>query len=211
MRALVTAFEPFGGDHVNTSYEAVRRLPARNGGLDITTALLPTSYARASAVLEQEIARLTPHIVLCTGEASGRHALNIERIAINVQDARIPDNDGAQPHDTPVVPGGPTAYLATLPIKSIAAALCADGLATEISNSAGTFVCNHVFYGLMHCATRNQEKFCGGFLHVPCLGRQAAGNVIASTLSLDDIVRGILIALEATRMHVSQSASRCQG
>ena len=201
MRALVTAFEPFGGDDINTSHEAVRRLPSVSGGLEITTAQLPTSYARASAALERAIAHVNPDIVLCIGEATERHALNIERVAINVQDARIPDNDGGQPQDMSVMPGGPAAYFATLPIREIEAALCAAGLAAEISNSAGTFVCNHVFYGLMHFAARSETKFYGGFLHVPCLGRQSMGNVPASPLSLDDIVRGILIALEATRAH----------
>ena len=198
MRALVTSFEPFGGDNINASYEAVRRLPVRIGALDITTAQLPTSYARAGAALEREIARVNPDIVLCVGEASERVALNIERIAINVQDARIPDNDGAQPLDVPVVAGGPAAYFATLPVRAILQALHAAGLAAEVSNSAGTFVCNRVFYGLMHFAAHNDAKFRGGFLHVPALRKQAAGNDVTSPMALDDIVRGIRIALETT-------------
>ena len=198
MRALVTGFEPFGGDKINASYEAVRRLPDSIGLLDITKTLLPTSYARAGAALEQAIARASPDIVLCVGEASERPALNIERIAINVQDARIPDNDGAQPLDVPVVRGGPAAYFATLPIKAIEEALVAACLTAEISNSAGTFVCNHVFYSLLHLAARKDATFRGGFLHVPCLHKPAMGDNAASPMALDSIVRGIRIALETT-------------
>ena len=198
MRALVTGFEPFGGENINASYEAVRRLPDRIGSLAMTTAQLPTSYARAGAALEQAIARLNPDIVLCVGEASERAALNIERIAINMQDARIPDNDGAQPVDVPVVRGGPAAYFSTLPVTAIGEALRAAGLTAEISNSAGTFVCNHVFYRLLHLAARNKAKFRGGFLHVPCLHKQSMGNNAASPMVLEDIERGIRIVLETT-------------
>jgi pyroglutamyl-peptidase len=196
MRALVTGFEPFAGADVNASYEAVRRLPLRSGGLDIVTARLPTSYARSGAVLGREIARVSPDIVLCVGEAGERVALNVERVAINVQDARIRDNDGRQPVDTPVVDGGPAAYLATLPIRAIEEALRTAGLAVEISNSAGTFVCNHVFYTLMHSSATGTAKFRAGFLHVPSLREQAMGDAVAPPMTLDDIVRGISIALE---------------
>jgi pyroglutamyl-peptidase len=199
VRALVTGFEPFAGAAVNASYEAVRRLPRRSGGLDIVTAQLPTSYARSGAALEREIARVRPEIVLCVGEAGERTALNIERVAINVQDARIADNDGRQPVDAPVVAGGPAAYLATLPVRAIEEALHTAGLAVEISNSAGTFVCNHVFYTLMHCGATGTAQFRGGFLHVPSLRGQATGNPDASPMTLDDVVRGIHIALEVAQ------------
>jgi pyroglutamyl-peptidase len=198
MRALVTGFDPFAGADANASYEAVRRLPPRIGGLDITTAQLPTSYARSGAALEREIARVRPAIVLCVGEAGERTALNIERVAINVQDARIRDNDGRQPLDAPVVAGGPAAYFATLPIRTIEEALRTAGLAVEISNSAGTFVCNHVFYTLMHFSTTSAAKFRAGFFHVPSLRGQTTGKTAVAPMTLDDIVRGIRIALETS-------------
>ncbi|MGH8648309.1 MAG: pyroglutamyl-peptidase I, partial [Burkholderiales bacterium] len=122
-------------------------------------------------------------------------ALCVERVAVNIQDARIPDNDGAQPTDAPVVAGGPAAYLSTLPVRAAVAALRAAELPAQLSMSAGTFVCNHVFYGLMHLAATRGHAFRGGFLHVPCLPQQAAGN--APALALDDIVSGIRIVLEA--------------
>jgi pyroglutamyl-peptidase len=196
MQALVTGFDPFGGESSNASLEAVRRLPARIGALEIVTAVLPTSYRRALPELEAAIARSGPQIVLCVGQAGDRAALCVERVAINLQDARIPDNDGAQPTDVPVVAGGPAAYLATLPVRAAVAALHAAELPAQLSMSAGTFVCNHVFYGLMHLAATRGRAFRGGFLHVPCLPQQAAGN--APALALDDVVRGIAIVLEAS-------------
>jgi len=197
MKALVTGFEPFGGDTINASLEAVRRLPARVGALEIETATLPTSFARAHAALEAAIMRTKPDIVLCVGQAGDRAALCIERVAINVQDAVIADNDGAQPDDAPVVPGGPAAYLATLPVRAAVAALQAEKLPAQLSMSAGTFVCNHVFYGLMHFAAARGHPFRAGFLHVPRLPQQAPDGK-APQLALDDIVRGITIVLEAS-------------
>ena len=202
MRALVTGFEPFAGAGVNASYEAVRRLPFRSGALDITTAQLPTSYARSAAALEREIARAQPDIVLCVGEAGERTALNIERVAINVQDARVADNDGNRPVDVPVVAGGPAAYFATLPVNAILKALRAAGLAAEISNSAGTFVCNHVFYTLMHFGAHTAAKFRAGFLHVPSLRNEGMSSNATSPMALDDIVRGLRIALEVAQTPV---------
>jgi pyroglutamyl-peptidase len=188
MRALVTGFDAFGGEDTNASCEAVRRLPARLDGIDIATAILPTSYARALADLEAAIARAHPQIVLCVGQAGERMALNVERVAINVQDANLPDNDGARPVDMPIVAGGPPACFSTLPIKEALAALHAAGLPAELSNSAGTFVCNHVFYGLMRIAARKRHRFKAGFLHVPRL----------ANLAREDIVRGIEVVLRVS-------------
>ena len=198
MRVLVTGFDPFGGERINASLEAVRRLPARIGTLKIATATLPTSYSRSLPALEAAIARARPELVLCVGQAGERAALCVERVAVNVQDARIPDNDGAQPADTPVVAGGPAAYLATLPVRAAIAALHAEALPAELSMSAGTFVCNHVFYGLMHLAATRGHAFRGGFLHVPCLPQQAPAG--APTLALEEIVRGIRIVLETATL-----------
>lgn len=196
MKALVTAFEPFSGERINASQEAVARLPARMGKLEIVTALLPTSYARSRAALEVAIAQTWPEIVLCVGQAGERAALCLERVAINLQDARSADNDGAQPQDMPVIAGAPAAYFCTLPLKKTLAALRAAQLPAEISDSAGTFVCNHVFYCLMHYAAGSERPFRGGFLHVPRLPQQHARRGKAPAMKLEDIVRGITIALE---------------
>lgn len=201
MQALVTGFEPFDRDRVNPSLEAVRRLPARLAGLNIATRVLPTAFGSSLAALEDAVLSTAPDIVLCLGLAGGRAALSLERVAINLDDARIPDNDGGQPVDRPVVAGGPAAYFATLPIKAAAAALRAAGLPAIVSNTAGTFVCNHVFYGLMHLAATRWPQMRGGFLHLPFLPEQAARQENAPSMALDDIVRGVAIVLEtaATR------------
>lgn len=193
MKALVTGFDPFGGARVNASLEAVKRLPARIGTLDIATAELPTSYARSIPALKAAIADAKPGIVLCVGEAGDRPLLSVERVAVNLRDARIPDNDGVAPVDRPVVRGGPAAYFATLPVRAMVAALRAAELPAELSMSAGAFVCNHVFYGLMHIAATTKRSFRAGFLHVPSLAGHA--------MTLEDIVRGIGIVLEVASEH----------
>jgi pyroglutamyl-peptidase len=201
MKALVTGFEPFGGDRVNPSFEALARLPRRLGALDLATSALPVAYGGALPALREAIAANAPDIVLCTGLAGGRAELSLERVAINIDDARIPDNDGSQPIDRPVIAGGPAAYFSTLPIKAAAAALREAGLPATVSNSAGTFLCNHVFYGLMHEAALIKQKtggnrFRGGFLHVPYLPSQAARIPGAPSMALEQIVEGIEIILQ---------------
>ena len=195
MKALVTGFEPFGGEKINPAFEALGRLPARLGALAIETRTLPAVFGQALDALEEAVRATAPDIVLCVGLAGGRAALSLERVALNIDDARIPDNRGRQPIDLPVVAGGPAAYFATLPIKAAVAALRDAGLPAIVSNSAGTFVCNHVFYGLMHLAATRRLDFRGGFLHVPFLPSQAARQDGASSMALDDIVRGIEIVL----------------
>ncbi len=195
MKALVTGFEPFGGEGVNPAQEALRHLPPRLGAVAIRTRVLPAVFGEALDALETAVREITPDIVLCVGLAGGRAALSLERVAINIDDARIPDNKGGQPIDRPVAAGGPAAYFATLPIKAAAAALREAGLPAIVSNSAGTFVCNHVFYGLMHLAATRGLDLRGGFLHVPYLPSQAAGQDGAPSMALEDIVRGIEIVL----------------
>jgi pyroglutamyl-peptidase len=206
MKALVTGFEPFGGDAVNPSFEALRLLPARLGALDVATTALPVVYGAALPALREAIAAAAPDIVLCVGLAGGRAELSLERVAINIDDARIADNDGNQPIDRPVVGGGPAAYFATLPIKAAVAALREAGLPAAVSNSAGTFLCNHVFYGLMHEAAARRGRFRGGFLHVPYLPSQAARVPGAPSLALEQIVEGIELVLRVAAARVDDLA-----
>lgn len=201
MKALVTGFEPFGGDRINPSFEALRRLPARLGDLRIATRPLPVTYGEALPVLRRAIAETAPDIVLGVGLAGGRCELSLERVAINIDDARIPDNAGDQPIDRPVVAGGPAAYFATLPIKAAALALREAGVPAAVSNSAGTFLCNHVFYGLMHEAARG-GGFRGGFLHVPYLPGQAARQRGVPSMALAQIVEGIETILRVSAARV---------
>jgi pyroglutamyl-peptidase len=195
MKALVTGFEPFGGARVNPSFEALALLPSRLGALDIFTRALPVVYGAALPALSEAIIVTAPDIVLSVGLAGGRTELSLERIAINIDDARIPDNDGNLPIDRPVVVGGPAAYFATLPIKAAVAALREAGLPAAVSNSAGTFLCNHVFYGLMHEAAAGAGRFRAGFLHVPYLPSQSAHVPGAPSMAIEQIVAGIEVVL----------------
>ncbi len=204
MKVLVTGFAPFGGDTINPSYAAVRRLPARivlRGGvlgvLDVVTAELPTSFARAPRKLRALIARVQPEIVLCVGLAAERAAICVERIAVNLCDARIADNDGAQPRDTPVVARAPAAYFSTLPVTAIVRALVEGGLRAEQSLSAGAFVCNHVFFGLMHASVK-RPNMRAGFVHVPALPRGYA----AREAQLTALVQALTIVLCQTSAHM---------
>jgi pyroglutamyl-peptidase len=198
MKALVTGFDPFGGDEVNPSSLAVGKLKKRIGKIVVHTAELPTSYARSAEVLRAAITKAKPDIVLCVGQAGGRTELCLERVAINVQDARIRDNDGKQPIDKPVVADGPAAHFATLPIKACVAEMRKAGLPAAVSNTAGTFVCNHIFYALMDIAASHPLPMRGGFLHIPYVPEQAARLGGAPSMSVSDIVRGIEIILEVS-------------
>ncbi len=203
MKALVTGFDAFGGEAVNPSSLAVGKLKKRIGGIVVHTAQLPTSYAQSAKVLLAAIEKTRPDIVLCVGQAGGRSELCLERVAINVQDARIRDNDGKQPIDKPVVKDGPAAHFTTLPIKACVAEMRKAGLPAAVSNTAGTFVCNHIFYALMDIAAGHQIPMRGGFLHIPYVPEQAARLGGAPSMALDDIVRGIEIILTVSAARIS--------
>lgn len=173
---LLTGFDAFGTEPVNPSGLAVQALHGQQVvGHTLVAATLPTVFHRSLDMLKELLHTHRPVLVVCVGLAGGRQALSLERVALNVDDARIPDNAGAQPVDMPVVPGGPAAYFSSLPVKAMHAALQQHGLPVEVSNSAGTFVCNHVFYGLMHVlAGQGGVPACrGGFVHVPHLQSDA--------------------------------------
>ncbi len=173
VRILVTGFEPFGGQSLNPSWEVARALHGLTlPGAQVTAVQLPCVFTQALPVLQQALATHSPDIVLALGQAEGRCDFSVERVAINVMDARIPDNAGAQPIDVPVIAGGPAAYFSTLPIKSLVAGLKASGFPASVSQTAGTFVCNQVFYALQH--TLAGLGVHSGFVHLPLLPEQAA-------------------------------------
>lgn len=173
MRILVTGFEPFGGQSLNPSWEVARALHGTLvDGAQVTAVQLPCVFADALPALQEALARHRPDIVLALGQAEGRCDFSVERVAINVMDARIPDNAGEQPIDVPVIAGGPAAYFSTLPIKSLVAGLKAAGFAASVSQTAGTFVCNQVFYALQHALAGQGVH--SGFVHLPLLPEQAA-------------------------------------
>ncbi len=197
MRVLVTGFAPFGGETVNPSWEAVRRLPGRIGRAEVTAVELPVSFAASGGALAAALRRVRPDVVLCTGQAGGRAGICVERVAVNLQDAAIPDNDGAQPHDRPIRPDGPAAYFATLPTREIVSALCAGGIPAALSYSAGTYVCNHLFYTLMDLLAREERAVYGGFLHVPySSGQAAAKSPLPPGMELGQMTRALETAIQ---------------
>ncbi len=194
---LLTGFEPFENEPVNPSWEAVRALDgARIGDAVIVARQLPCVFGRAIDAIDALVASLQPDVVIAVGQAGGRTELSIERVAINVDDARIADNAGAQPIDNPIATDGPAAYFASLPIKAIVRDLRAAGVPAMVSQTAGTFVCNHVFYGLMHTlAQRGATGTRGGFIHIPYLPEQAARHPGAPSLALDTLIAGLRVAV----------------
>lgn len=205
-RILLTGFEPFGGEATNPSMEIARRLHGLTiGRHTVEAALLPCVFGAARRELLRNVARHRPKVVICLGLAAGRRAVTPERVAINVDDARIPDNASRQPTDRPIVRGGPAAYWSTLPIKAIVAAIAARGVPAEVSSTAGTFVCNHVFYALMHhLATEPAARGVrGGFIHLPCADRPGEKRF---SLPIDRLTEAIEVALRiavAVRRDVS--------
>lgn len=190
---LITGFDPFGGQSVNPSWQAVSALHGtRILGHRIVAAQLPTVFGLSLKVLRESICQHRPTLVICTGQAGGRGAISLERVAINVNDARIPDNAGAQPVDAPVVPDGPAAYFTSLPIKATLAELLAAGINAEVSQTAGTFVCNHVFYGLMHEIATDPgfSGVRGGLIHVPWLPEQGQ-----PSMRMSEVAEGLRIAI----------------
>lgn len=200
-KVLLTGFDPFGGDTVNPSWEAVKRL---NGevveDVSIAAEQIPTVFHHSAAVLEQAIEKHDPDVVICVGQAGGRAHITPERIAINIDDARIPDNEDREPIDEPIAAHGPAAYWSALPIKLIVKELRKNGIPASVSNSAGTFVCNHLFYQLMHCIDRTSANIRGGFIHIPSLPEQTVDKHEPS-LSLETIVEGLRIAAVTSALH----------
>lgn len=197
---LLTGFAPFGGEAANPSWQAVSLLDGeRIAGHRIATRCLPVAFGESLRALDAAIDELRPALVLCIGQAGGRAQLSIERIAINIDDARIPDNLGAQPVDVAVAADGPAAYFSDLPIKAMLAALRAAGIPAEISQTAGTYVCNHVFYGLMHRLRRDADSagVRGGFVHIPFAPAQAAQHPGAPSLSIETVAEALRVALRA--------------
>jgi pyroglutamyl-peptidase len=196
MRILVTGFDPFGGEPVNPALEAVMRLPAQLGPHRIERRPLPSVFDRALDVLGDAIRTIRPDILLCVGQAGGRTELSIERVAINVDDARIPDNAGQSPIDRPIVPGGPAAYFTNLPLKAMVQALGEAGIPAKVSNTAGTFVCNHVFYGAMHLVATEFPAMRAGFIHIPYLPEQAARHPGQPSMAVETVIAGLMKAIE---------------
>ena len=200
MEILVTGFDPFDGEPINPAWEAVKRLDGKviDGQHPVHALMIPTVRYEALSAIKRGIERFDPQLMIAVGQAGGRMAITPERVAINCDDFRIPDNKGNQPIDEMIVPDGPAAYFSTLPIKRIVMRLMAAGIPAQVSNSAGTFVCNHVFYGLMDFMKKEGKGRRGGFIHVPYLPKQAARLKNEPRMSLEMIVEGLTLAIKAS-------------
>lgn len=209
MKILFTGFDPFGGEALNPSYEAVKLLPNTIAGAEVVRVQIPTTFQRGGEEMLAAVERHQPVFVLCVGQAGGRFGVTPEFVAINFRDARIPDNDGFQPVGEAVVNGGENAYFTAMPVKRMAQRMRDAGIPASVSYTAGTYVCNDVFYRLLHHIHTRQPKLVGGFIHVPYADEQAAkltGNV--PSLSLAAIARALQIAGEtavAFRMDLGEA------
>lgn len=207
---LLTGFAPFAGEDSNPSWEAVAALDGEQIlGHRVVARCLPVEFGVSLQALRDALDETAPALVICVGQAGGRAQIGLERVAINVDDARIADNAGAQPIDEAVIAGGPAAYFSGLPIKATLAALREAGIPAEVSQTAGTFVCNHVFYGLMH-ALRNVHGVRGGFIHIPYAPAQAARHPGAPSLPPAVVSQALRLAI-ATALTVEHDARIAAG
>lgn len=198
MKILLTAFDPFDGETVNPAQEALALVPERIADCAVIKLTVPTVFYKSIRALEQAMEEHRPDAVLCVGQAGGRFDITPERVAINLDDARIPDNEGNQPIDTPIREGAPPAYFSSLPAKAMVEAIRDAGLPSSLSNSAGTFVCNHLMFGLLDLIATRFPGARGGFVHVPFIPRQVARRAVpAPCLSREDIARGLEAAVRA--------------
>jgi len=195
MKVLVTGFDPFGGESVNPALEAVMLLPDNISGIQIIKLKLPTVFGKSTEILLETLGALRPDAVISVGQAGGQAGIAVERIAINIDDARIPDNAGIQLTDTPIVEGGPAAYFSTLPIKAIVRDLREANIPATISDSAGTFVCNHVMYAALHYAATNCPELRAGFVHIPYAPKQTLDKPKMPSMSTENVVEGLKVII----------------
>ena len=195
-KLLLTAFTPFDGERINPALEAVKLVKDKIGTLLIVKLEVPTVFGKSIDTVREAIEREKPDFVLSIGQAGGRAEITPERVAINLNDARIPDNEGNQPIDEPVFPDGENAYFSTLPVKAMVEAIRKEGLPSSLSNSAGTYVCNHLMYGVLYYLDK-RPVIKAGFIHVPYIPEQTKNKKEMPALELSEIVRGLEAAITA--------------
>lgn len=198
MKILITGFDPFGGENINPAYEAVKKLPDVIDGAEIVKVEVPTVFGLDGKVLREKVSACRPDAVICVGQAGGRNEITIEQVAINLMEARIPDNKGNQPFDQKVEEDGPTAYFTSLPIKAMVKSIKDAGIPASVSYTAGTFVCNDLMYRMMHLINTEYPAMKGGFIHVPFLPQQTL-NIKggAPSMSAEDIAAGLKAGVES--------------
>lgn len=201
MKILVTGFDPFGGESINPAIESVKRLPDEVKGAQIIKLEIPTVIGKSMDKIRDAVKEHQPDVLLSVGQAGGRPDITVERVGINIDDCRIPDNEGNQPIDTPIVEGGPEAYFMSLPIKAMVDACVKAGIPASVSNTAGTFICNHVAYGGAHLAATEYPHMRSGFIHIPFLPQQVVDKRGMPSMDLEMIVKGLVCCLEAIVEH----------
>ncbi|MBM6947494.1 pyroglutamyl-peptidase I [Mordavella massiliensis] len=198
MKVLVTGFDPFGGEKINPAFEAVKLLPDTIAGAQIIKLEIPTVFTRSADVVEKAIKEHQPDIVIDVGQAGGRSCMTVEKVAINLAEARIPDNDGEQPLDEPLRADGETAYFATVPVKAMVENMREHGIPAHISYTAGTYVCNAVMYNVLYLLDKKYPGVRGGFIHVPFESGQVVDKANGTPfMSLEMIAKGIEYSIEA--------------
>ncbi|NLV57184.1 MAG: pyroglutamyl-peptidase I [Clostridiales bacterium] len=197
MKILLTAFDPFGGDRINPAQEAVRKVRDTIGGAQIIKVDVPVVFHKSIDTVYAAMKAAQPDVTLCIGQAGGRFEITPERVAVNVDDGRIPDNEGNQPVDVPIFADGAPAYFSNLPIKAMVQKIRTAGVPASVSNTAGTYVCNHLMYGVLYHIDREFPKMRGGFIHVPFIHEQVLTRANTPSLSTDDIVKALEAAIEA--------------
>ena len=206
MKIIVTGFDPFGGETINPSIECVKALPEIEG-VELIRLELPTVFKESAKRLNEVINDVKPDAVLSVGQAGGRPGITMERIAINFDDARIPDNISQQPIDEAIQLDGEAAYFTTLPIKRIVKAIREAGISAEVSNSAGTFVCNHIMYQALFAATKADKPFKAGFMHIPFIPEQTTDK---PSLPLEESTKALQIAIETIRDYLHDEDIKVQ-
>ncbi len=197
MKVLLTGFEPFGGETLNPAKEAVKMVKSEIKGAEIVKCYVPVVFGKAIETVHEAMKKENPDVVLCIGQAGGRYEMTPERVAINCDDARIPDNEGNSPVDQPVFADGAPAYFSTLPIKKMVQYMKAANVPASISNTAGTYVCNHLMYGVRYYIEKEFPNAIGGFMHVPYLHEQVMTKANTASLSKEDVIKGIEASIEA--------------
>lgn len=197
MKILLTAFDPFGNESINPALEAVKLVDVDKIDAEVIKLEVPTVFHKSIDIVADTIREVQPDVVLAVGQAGGRYGITPERVAINEDDARIEDNEGNQPIDVPIKEDGQPAYFATLPIKAMVEAVSAQGIPASVSNSAGTFVCNHLMYGVLYTLAKELPEARGGFIHVPFIPEQVVNKPNQPSMALEDIVKGLEAALQA--------------
>jgi len=194
MKILITAFEPFGGEKVNPALEAMKLLPDKIGEAQILKLELPTVFKKSIEKVWQHIDEYEPDIVISLGQAGGRACISIERVAINIDDTTMADNEGNMPVDQPIFKDGENAYFSNLPIKNMVEDIKKAGIPANISNTAGTYVCNHVMYGVLYKIHKERLNIKAGFIHVPFIPEQVVNKPEKPSMSLENIVKAVEIA-----------------